>query len=909
MTNIPRLSQHLGEGLFLLSLLAPPLAYAAGHLTEPASMTDSTAREAVTESMAGDLEPPLGASPQLPGQEADAVTTEVTRLKRSAQKLAPDGHLEVPSRSAPAGALSADDHEGPLSSAAASPAVGLDPHMALEVPTLAADGQHAVYGFLRLDEHLSDDIEQALEAMGVTLLGPHGNLYKAKFPVNMEVIESVARLPYVEWVGYSPPDLKQDRDLQRKLEPHALSTPAATLPIVINLFEDDEDGAFGRRLAATGALLGTYDKDLRAYSAAASPAALAAITQLDFVLFVEPVREARAHHDQSMPTIGVDYIRPGGAGLRFDGLSTPLGIMDTGFMMGDAAPVMHVDLNKFGCGRNFTTDTAGVWNDQHGHGTHVLATITGTGTADARFRGVAMGVGEPGSARIRAAKVFRSNARGNTSWTKSAMDFLSDEFHCGQESPRPQVINYSGGTSGTGLRGTDSTSRKLDEKVWRYKQLYVVAAGNDGPAAQTVSAPGVAKNALTVGNVFDFGFPQVGDLNAWTATGSGQGPTGDGRMKPNVVAPGTWVRSASAGTADQYRDMFGTSMATPHVAGLAATLMQHYPEFQWQPYLLRAHLMASALPHDNLTTPGSNHAGGRNDYGLGRVSAYLAHWAHGNPNGWASRWAWGTVNRSKWLQFDIDVPSGTRRLVVVATWDEPAASAGARRAVSYDLDLWIDQHADCAPNAKGECGDWNSQSDVDNVEYIIVNDPPAGIHRLKVIPWNAPTFDLPVGLAATIIHGDPAPAMTLAATPSASEPLVGGTFTVTTSVANPSYVASGVHLALTSPPAGLTMQGVQTTRADGVVMNVSAQELTLGDIIEGDVRSAVWTFRADAAGPTTLEFRAWSENGGIQVASVTVNATSGVAFGGAVPTATVAEPAGIAAAFRKALGLSPAGRD
>jgi subtilisin family serine protease len=266
-------------------------------------------------------------------------------------------------------------------------------------------------------------------------------------------------------VGYRPPDLKQDRDLQRKLEPHTRSTPAATLSIVINLFEDDEDGAFSRRLEAAGALLGPYDSDLRAYYAVASPAALAAITRLDFVVSVEPVREVRAHHDQSMPAIGVDYIRPGGAGLRFDGASTTLGIMDTGFMMGEAAPLMHVDLKKEGCGGNFTTDAAHVWNDQDGHGTHVLATITGTGTADARFRGVAPGIGGSPSNTIRAAKVFGWDGTGETSWTESAMDFLSDEFACGAASPRPQVINFSGGSSGTGLRGTDSTSRKLDEKV------------------------------------------------------------------------------------------------------------------------------------------------------------------------------------------------------------------------------------------------------------------------------------------------------------------------------------------------------------------------------------------------------------------------------------------------------------
>src|SRR4029453_14480286 len=243
-------------------------------------------------------------------------------------------------------------------------------------------------------------------------------------------------------------------------------------------------------------------------------------------------------------------------------------ILDSGFMLGDAAPVMHVDLNKWGCGRNFTTDAAGVWNDQNGHGTHVLATIVGTGTADARFRGGARGVGQSPSTRIRAAKVFKSDGRGASSWTEGAMEFMGAASDCDQESPRPQVISYSGGASGTGLTGTDSTSRKLDDQVWKYQQLYVVAAGNDGPTAQTVSAPGVAKNALTVGNVFDFGFPQVGDINAWTLTqcgspcGSSQGPTGDGRMKPNVVAPGTWVQSARAGTTNQYINKFGTSMAT-----------------------------------------------------------------------------------------------------------------------------------------------------------------------------------------------------------------------------------------------------------------------------------------------------------------------------------------------------------
>ena len=79
----------------------------------------------------------------------------------------------------------------------------------------------------------------------------------------------------------------------------------------------------------------------------------------------------------------------------------------------------------------------------------------------------------------------------------------------------------------------------------------------------------MAKNALTVGNVRDSGNLTVGDI--WTT--SSRGDTGDGRMKPNLVAPGQTIRSTLAGTTNQYANRTGTSMATPHVTGLAATLM------------------------------------------------------------------------------------------------------------------------------------------------------------------------------------------------------------------------------------------------------------------------------------------------------------------------------------------------
>ena len=169
-------------------------------------------------------------------------------------------------------------------------------------------------------------------------------------------------------------------------------------------------------------------------------------------------------------------------------------------------------------------------------------------------------------------------------------------------------------------------------------------------------------------------------------------------MKPNVVAPGNIVTSADAGTTNGYINMSGCSMATPHVVGIAATLLEHYPDLRDNPALLRAHLMATALLHDNITIPSNNTSGGRNNYGLGRVEGEVAHWSHDNPNGWNTYWSTSTITNSAWGYRDIIVPDGTDRLVVVMTWDEPATSAGATRAVSYDLDLRVDVNADDPPN-------------------------------------------------------------------------------------------------------------------------------------------------------------------------------------------------------------------
>ena len=782
-----------------------------------------------------------------------------------------------------------------FSSGAFTPQPGLDQRMVSGLPALRDTGRGFVYGFVSLNVFLTETIRDELAQLDVTLLGPHGTMHKVRLPADAAALADVVDLPHVEWVGFSTLQQKTSGALDvrmRNLDVGARNE-SADLQLVVNLFDDDPAGTFREVLEQTGAVVRNWDADLRAYLVTASPAEIEALIGLDFVLFVEPLLRERAFHDESMALIGADYIRGNGEGSRYDGSSVRLGIMDSGFAMGATSEPVHLDLDRrFGCGENTLTPEKGdweeVWRDGTGHGTHVLGTITGTGAANPRYRGVAPGLGKSSSASIAAAKVFGDDGFSKDSSVTDGMEFLAT----GCSGGRPHVVNYSGGAApdeGEAWNGTELTPRTLDAMVWEHQQTYVVAAGNEGPRSGSIGSAGAAKNALTVGNVLDQGYTEVGDL--WMT--SSIGVTADLRMKPNVVAPGRWVRSAKAGTRDEYVSKSGTSMAAPHVTGLVATLMDHYPQMKYEPALVRAILMATAILHDDDTTPAEAGVSPRRDkYGLGRVSSYVAHWSRSRPGGWTGSWLSGKASATTYGTRKVDVPSGSRRLVVVATWDEPPASAGAPAAVSYDYDLWIDRNGNCG---RGNCGQWASQSREDNVEYLIIDNPPAGTYDVKLYPRNGLLGDgVPYGIAVNVIRGDPTPSMSLTATSSTPRPLLGQEFTITTTVSTPSYIASGVHLALTSPLSSSRHTDTTTTRKDGVTMRfpevgTAATELTLGNVVVDSSRSATWKLVPTAAGRQTYRFRAWSENGGTKYVTLTVDVAAPGAPDLVVPSAQVSD--------------------
>ncbi|MBM7488917.1 hypothetical protein JOD64_000139 [Micromonospora luteifusca] len=200
--------------------------------------------------------------------------------------------------------------------------------------------------------------------------------------------------------------------------------------------------------------------------------------------------------------------------------------------------------------------------DYKGHGTHVASTIAGTGAASGGVeRGVAPG------ARLHIGKVLNSEGSGQDSWIIAGMEWATRE-------QKARVVSMSLG--GEATDGSDPMSQAVDRLSAETGALFVIAAGNSGPA--TIGSPGAANSALTVGAV---------DSTDHLADFSSQGPrAGDGGLKPEITAPGVDILAARShlvrGGSGDYTLMSGTSMATPHVAGTAALVAAAHPDWTGQ---------------------------------------------------------------------------------------------------------------------------------------------------------------------------------------------------------------------------------------------------------------------------------------------------------------------------------------
>ncbi|MCI3269902.1 S8 family serine peptidase [Streptomyces cylindrosporus] len=215
--------------------------------------------------------------------------------------------------------------------------------------------------------------------------------------------------------------------------------------------------------------------------------------------------------------------------------------------------------------------------DRNGHGTHVTSTVGGSGAASGgKEKGVAP------DADLAVGKVLSDQGSGSESQIIAGMEWAARDVHA-------KVVSMSLGSTEPS-DGTDPMAQAVDTLSKETGALFVVAAGNTG-APSSIGSPGAADSALTVGAV---------DASDQAAYFTSAGPRyGDNALKPDISAPGVDILAARSQLTDgsgYYTSMSGTSMATPHVAGVAALLAQEHPD--WTGAQLKDALMSSSRQLD-----------------------------------------------------------------------------------------------------------------------------------------------------------------------------------------------------------------------------------------------------------------------------------------------------------------------
>lgn len=254
------------------------------------------------------------------------------------------------------------------------------------------------------------------------------------------------------------------------------------------------------------------------------------------------------------------------------GKGVTIGIIDTGvdYTHQDLGGCLGVSCKVVG-GYDFVNNDNDPIDD-HGHGTHVAATSAGNGV----LKGVAP------DASIYAYKVLDNGGSGYWDWVISGIERSSDPNQDGDYSDHLDVISLSLGGGGD---PDDPISTAIDNVV-ENGVVAVIAAGNSGPGEQTIGSPGTARKAITVGAT---------DKNDQIAYFSSRGPViwtdingqEQAIIKPDVTAPGVSICAAEYDSAwsdrkcldDKHIAISGTSMATPHVSGAVALLLQKHPDW------------------------------------------------------------------------------------------------------------------------------------------------------------------------------------------------------------------------------------------------------------------------------------------------------------------------------------------
>ncbi len=253
--------------------------------------------------------------------------------------------------------------------------------------------------------------------------------------------------------------------------------------------------------------------------------------------------------------------------------------------------------------------------DDHGHGTHTVGTMVGD---DGGSNQIGMA---PGAKWI-GCRNMEEGWGTPTTYSECYQWFIAPTDLNGQNpdtTKAPHIISNSWGCPVIEGCTDPNVLLTVVQNVRAAGILTAHSAGNDGSSCSTVNTPaGIYDESFSVGAT---------DSGDNIAGFSSRGPVtvdGSNRLKPDISAPGVSVRSSLPGTG--YGPLSGTSMASPHVAGLTALILSAAPSLAGDVDLLEQIMEESALPRTTAQIcggiPGSQIP--NNTYGYGRIDALAA---------------------------------------------------------------------------------------------------------------------------------------------------------------------------------------------------------------------------------------------------------------------------------------------
>ncbi|MCO5247589.1 MAG: S8 family serine peptidase [Chitinophagales bacterium] len=448
----------------------------------------------------------------------------------------------------------------------------------------------------------------------------------------------------------------------------------------------------------------SWDNNSQLLKVSANDRQIKELSQVNFISYIEPISEKRTPLLNTMRSLmNIDIVQsPEPLGLNLKGEDINLGIWD------DGIGGFHKDLeeNIINVDRNFYGASA----SQH------TTLTTGAILSKGLLRPDFIGAAPKAKAYIYdffgevLNQILDANQKYDVFATNHSYN-LGDAYRC--------FYDYQYSTAST----------QIDQFAIDHPQITnIFAAGNsarDCPYDFKTIVPGFqyGKNVILVGNLQN---------NETFYPGSAKGPTNDGRFAPHIMAKGSSSFTPTTGfvlptPVDGYTHGYGTSFASPVVTGVVGLMQEAYLK-KHNDYPLNATIKVILCN----TAKDIGRKGPDYDYGFGKLDAYQAVKSIIDES-----YIEDAVSNNEEKSFEIQVPDGVKELKVLITWNDIPASLPNDKVLVNDLDLEvISPERTFLPlvlnPSQPESPAVEARDSVNNIEQVVVKNPPAGTYIIKV---------------------------------------------------------------------------------------------------------------------------------------------------------------------------------